>query len=495
MLAVIQLRPGQEQGRGSGRRLSAPGIRDDRLTIGGTPGTSENRSRLPYQEIAELIRDGEMWRRGQEQGRNQEEPRRNLDLEEPRRSTPRSGRADQGGDSMAYSGSSRRRASERQEGREGGIRITSEERSRREDRKKYLRSNCPDTITPEGKGDQGVEQMRMFRWLQSMTEWMIEYGSCWIEPLDNKDRVRMFSDKLRGSAMSWLAGIREKKAAGREVTYDLLIAECKGRYCNMQDINRHAYEKLMKGDISMGKAEYMDPHTYLAAFHDVARAAGTHSGDHLGDRRMFPEGLDPATSRAVQWKGEEGSRVEVDNMEELYKRTENLIRTRALTVAGTGPGNLGYREPIKALKTEVLLTPGQATQQNNRAVEETSRQGRETSEGITRADVSNVAKEVLLRFLASQVTSYNPSFANAPSQAMNKIQETYQNAQERASGGPPRANARAAAGAGEEAGIANGEGSRQPPAASQASVQQLQQQQQMTGGGQYLGALLGQGVP
>ena len=68
----------------------------------------------------------------------------------------------------------------------------------------------------------------------------------------------------------------------------------------MQDINRHAYEKLMKGDISMGKAEYMDPHTYLAAFHDVARAAGTHSGDHLGDRRMFREGLDPATSRAVQ---------------------------------------------------------------------------------------------------------------------------------------------------------------------------------------------------
>ena len=55
--------------------------------------------------------------------------------------------------------------------------------------------------------------MRMFRWLQSMTEWMIEYGSCWIEPLDNKDRVRMFSDKLRGSAINWLAGIREKEKA------------------------------------------------------------------------------------------------------------------------------------------------------------------------------------------------------------------------------------------------------------------------------------------
>ena len=114
---------------------------------------------------------------------------------------------------------------ERPEGREGDIRITSEGRSRREDRKKYLRSNCPDTITPEERGDQGLEQMRMFRWLQSMTEWMIEYESCWIDPLDNKDRVRMFSDKLRGSASNWLAGIRKKeKATGREVTYDLLIA-------------------------------------------------------------------------------------------------------------------------------------------------------------------------------------------------------------------------------------------------------------------------------
>ena len=122
-------------------------------------------------------------------------------------------------------------------------------------------------------------------------------------------------------------------------------------------------------------------------------------------------------------------------------------------------------------------------------MEEPKREGRETSEGITRANVSNVAQEVLLRFLASQVTSYNPSFANAPSQAMNKIQETYQNAQERASGGPPP---RATGGAGAEAGRAPGEGSRQPPAASQASVQQ---QQQQIGGGHYLGAVLGQGAP
>ena len=38
-------------------------------------------------------------------------------------------------------------------------------------------------------------------------------------------------------------------------------------------------------------------------------------------------------------------------MEELYKRTENLIRTRALTVTSTEADHAGYRDPIKALKT------------------------------------------------------------------------------------------------------------------------------------------------
>ena len=57
-----------------------------------------------------------------------------------------------------------------------------------------------------------------------MTEWMAEYESCWIGPLAHKDNVRMFSDKLRGPVTNRLTGIREKeKAAGREVTYDLLI--------------------------------------------------------------------------------------------------------------------------------------------------------------------------------------------------------------------------------------------------------------------------------
>jgi len=46
----------------------------------------------------------------------------------------------------------------------------------REDRKKYLRSNGPEIITPNDGADQDLEQMRMFRWLQSMTEWMTEYG-------------------------------------------------------------------------------------------------------------------------------------------------------------------------------------------------------------------------------------------------------------------------------------------------------------------------------
>ena len=67
----------------------------------------------------------------------------------------------------------------------------------------------------------------------------------------------------------------------------------------MQDINKHAYEKLMWGDISMNKVEYKEPHEYLATFRDLARSAGTHSGDHLGVRRKFLEGLDPATARAV----------------------------------------------------------------------------------------------------------------------------------------------------------------------------------------------------
>ena len=46
-----------------------------------------------------------------------------------------------------------------------------------------------------------------------MTEWMTEYESCWTIPLPNKDKVRIFSDKLRGSAINGLAGIREKEKA------------------------------------------------------------------------------------------------------------------------------------------------------------------------------------------------------------------------------------------------------------------------------------------
>ena len=51
---------------------------------------------------------------------------------------------------------------------------------------------------------------------------MEDYGSCWIVRLVNKDKVRMFSDKLKGSAINWLAGIREnEKTMQREVTYEL----------------------------------------------------------------------------------------------------------------------------------------------------------------------------------------------------------------------------------------------------------------------------------
>ena len=141
-----------------------------------------------------------------------------------------------------------------------------------------------------------------------------------------------------------LTGIKEnEKARGKEVTYELLVKEFKSRYCNMQDINRHAYEKLMRGDISMSRLEYKDPHRYLSAFQDVARASGTHSGDHLGIRRKYLEGLDTETTKMVQWKGETGMRTEVDIMEELYSRIENLIRTRALTISGTDMGGVAKK--------------------------------------------------------------------------------------------------------------------------------------------------------
>ena len=120
-------------------------------------------------------------------------------------------------------------------------------------------------------------------------------------------------------------------------------------------------------------------------------------------------------------------------MEELYKRTENPIRTRALTVTGTE----GYMDSIKASKTEALKSPRQATQQDNIAVEEPSRQSRDSNAGLNRDSVTNVAQEVLLRFLASQVTGYNHGFSNVPAQAMYKIQETYEGSLSRASGTPP----------------------------------------------------------
>ena len=182
MLAVLQLKQGQGQGAGGGRRHSAPGLKEDQITIGAvTPYASVSRSRLPDQDVADLRRDAERWRRGQEQERR-------LLQEEPRRTSPNTIRADQGGDSLidreerrstpasrAQSDSRSRRISEI---RAGCDRITAEERRMKDDRKKYLRSNCPDTIMPEEGADQGLEQMRMFRWLQSMTEWMTEYESC-----------------------------------------------------------------------------------------------------------------------------------------------------------------------------------------------------------------------------------------------------------------------------------------------------------------------------
>ena len=120
----------------------------------------------------------------------------------------------------------------------------------------------------------------------------------------------MFGDQLKGTTLNWMAGIKEnEKARNKEVTYELLVKEFKSRYCNMQDINRHAYEKLMRGEISMRNLEYKDPHRYLAAFQDVARAAGTHSGDHIGIRRKYLEGLDTETAKMVQWKGETGMRT------------------------------------------------------------------------------------------------------------------------------------------------------------------------------------------
>ena len=160
----------------------------------------------------------------------------------------------------------------------------------------------------------------------------------------------------------------------REVTYELVVEEFKKRYCNMQDINRHAYDRILRGDITMSKEEYREPHRYLAAFQDVARATGAHSGDHLGVRRKFLEGLDAETAKAVQWKGEVGQRMEVDNMEDLYSRTENLIRTRALTVVGQEAGGRGLREPIKSFRTEAMTSPGGAQQQDNRSLEEHTRQ-------------------------------------------------------------------------------------------------------------------------
>ena len=46
-------------------RHSAPGLREDQIPPGAiTPSASGSKSRLPDQEVADLMRDGERWRRG-----------------------------------------------------------------------------------------------------------------------------------------------------------------------------------------------------------------------------------------------------------------------------------------------------------------------------------------------------------------------------------------------------------------------------------------------
>ena len=126
-------------------------------------------------------------------------------------------------------------------------------------------------------------------------------------------------------------------------------------------------------------------------------------------------------------------RTEVDSMEELYSRAENLIRTRALTVAGTDLGGRGSRETLKAMKTEVESSPGQETLKAYQDNEKQQRQfldsAIEAARQSGREAATSMAQEVIINYLTSQNTGHNPSFApHVPEQVGARLQQAYEQA-------------------------------------------------------------------
>ena len=200
-------------------------------TIGEKPPT-EPRLTGKDKELAKLKRDAEKWRSRQQQANSRRSASEATITETSERVA-----------SESKSGGSRYMIANRT-----GRQTESDEIRMKEGRKKYLRHHLPDKVTPDELTDTSLEEMRMHRWLESMTEWMISYDSCWNEPVSNQDKVRMFGDQLKGTALNWIAGIKENEKARNK--------EFKSSYYNMQDINRHAYDKLMRGEISMRNLEY-----------------------------------------------------------------------------------------------------------------------------------------------------------------------------------------------------------------------------------------------